>query len=213
MDWLLAASNAGMVVLWLRLASEYAAAWWFAAIHLVAAALPLLLRLAPSPRGTVARSLWSAYPLGFLAVFWSELDLHGRLVSTTSFDAAVVRLDRAAFGVHVNQAWLAAMHGPVFSEIMHLLYLSYYVLLIGVPALLLLSASERLIQDGVLRITLAYLVCFTMHAWWPTIGPEMLGVTFPPSVRAGLFFRVSHWILARETPGARRFPAPTSPRQ
>ena len=122
-DWLLAASNAGMVVLWLRLASEYAAAWWFAAIHLVAAALPLLLRLAPSPRGTVARSLWSAYPLGFLAVFWSELDLHGRLVSTTSFDAAVVRLDRAAFGVHVNQAWLAAMHGPVFSEIMHLLYL------------------------------------------------------------------------------------------
>lgn len=204
---MLAVSNIGMAALWLRITPEYGAAGWFAGVHLIASTLPFLLVLAPPPRGPVTRSLWDLYPLAMAAVFWGELDVHARLVTTTPFDALLVRLDRAAFGVHVNQAWMTAMHGAVFSEVMHALYVSYYLLLLGVPTLLLIWGSPRLIREGVLGITLAYLICFTVHAWWPTVGPEVLGVTFPPSVSAGWFFRISHWVLVRGDSWGTAFPS------
>ncbi len=193
-DWWLCAFNVAMAVIWAPLTPAHPTARLLLGSHLLAATLPMLLGWAPPPRGRSLHLVYDAYPLAWAAAFWMELDLHTRFVNTLRDDQALLSLDRAVFGVHLNQAWLANMHAAAFSELMYLLYLSYYLLLVGVPLILLFRGTEAQFREGVLRIVLAYLGCILVHAWWPTIGPGILPLRFPAPLSASWFFRLSHWI-------------------
>ncbi len=194
LDWWLCAFNIAMAVLWAPLVPAHPTARLLLGSHLLAATLPMLLGWAPPPRGRPLRIVYDAYPLAWAAAFWMELDQHTRLVNTLRDDQALLSLDRAVFGVHLNQTWLATMQAGALSELMYLLYLSYYLLLVGVPVFLLFRGTEAQLREGVLRIVLAYLGCILVHAWWPTIGPAVLPVQFPAPLGARWFFRLSHWI-------------------
>ncbi len=194
MDWWLCAFNVAMAVIWAPLAPTHAAARLLVGGHLLGATLPWLLGWAPAPSARSLRLTYDAYPLAWAAAFWVELDLHTRFVNTVPDDQVLLSLDRAVFGVHLNQTWLATMHTTAFSEVMHFLYFSYYLLLLGAPLVLILRGTQDQLREGVLRIVFAYLGCIIVHAWWPTIGPAVLSVRFPASVSAGWFFRVDHWI-------------------
>jgi len=194
LDWWLCAFNVVMAILWAPLVATHPAARLLLGSHLLAATLPMLLGWAPPPRARFLHLLYDGYPLAWVAAFWMELDLHTRLVNTLRDDQALLSLDHAVFGVHLNQTWLATMQAGALSELMYLLYLSYYLLLVGVPVFLLFRGTEAQLREGVLRIVLAYLGCILVHAWWPTIGPAVLPVQFPAPLGARWFFRLSHWI-------------------
>jgi len=193
-DWWLCAFNVAMAIIWTPLTPTHAAARLLVGAHLVSATLPWLLGWAPVPRARSLRLTYDAYPLAWMGAFWVELDLHTRLVNTARDDRMLLSLDHALFGSHLNQTWLATMHATGFSEVMHFFYFSYYLLLVGAPLYLILRGTQDQLREGVLRLVLAYLGCIIVHAWWPTIGPSVLPVRFPPSVSAGLFFRLNHWI-------------------
>ena len=193
-DWWLCAFNLAMAAIWAPLAPAHPTARLLLGSHLLAATLPMLLGWAPPPSGRSLRLLYDAYPLAWAAAFWTELDLHTRFVNTLRDDQALLSLDRAVFGGHLNQAWLANMQAGALSELMYLLYLSYYLLLVGVPLFLFFRGTEAQVREGVLRIVLAYLGCILVHAWWPTIGPAVLPPQFPAPLSARWFFRLSHWI-------------------
>ena len=193
-DWWLCAFNIAMAAIWAPLAPAHPTARLLLGCHLLAATLPMLLGWAPPPRARALRLVYDAYPLAWAAAFWTELDLHTRFVNTLRDDQALLSLDRAVFGGHLNQAWLAKMQAGALSELMYLLYLSYYLLLVGVPVFLFFRGTEAQVREGVLRIVLAYLGCILVHAWWPTIGPAVLPLQFPAPLSARWFFRLSHWI-------------------
>jgi len=193
-DWLLAAYNLVLIGRWAPLVPLHETARWLVAVHGIALGVPWLLARAPAPDRPWLRRLYEFYPLAWICAFWRELDVHGRFVSNLPYDRALIWLDRAIFGVHVNTAWLEALPGRWFSELMHLCYFSYYPLLLIVPVLLAFAPPTALRREGVLRIATAYLACFLVYALWPTTGPGALHVSFPESVSDGLMFRINHVI-------------------
>ncbi|HXA96385.1 MAG TPA: phosphatase PAP2 family protein [Candidatus Dormibacteraeota bacterium] len=193
-DWMLAAYNLVMIGRWAPLVPQHETARWLVAVHSIALGVPWLLSRAPAPDHRWLRRFYECYPLVWICAFWRELDVHGRFVSNLPDDRALVWLDHAVFGLHLNSAWIEALPGRAFSEMMHLFYFSYYPLLIAAPVLLLLARRGAQRREGVLRIAAAYLACFCVYAWWPTTGPDFLHVVFPESVRGGLVFRLNHLI-------------------
>jgi hypothetical protein len=193
-DWVVAAYNASLAVLWSRSAAEHTAARWLAALHLAAVTIPFLVARLPATGGGFAAALAEWYPLAWVAIAWPELDVHTRFVSTAANDAWLLRVDHAVFGAHLNQTWVAAMPQTGFSELLYGLYASYYLLMIGVPILIMLHPSVALRRESLFRLTLAYFACFSVHAWMPTIGPAVMGLATPESVSRGLIYRMDHFI-------------------
>ncbi|HEX4633655.1 MAG TPA: phosphatase PAP2 family protein [Gemmatimonadales bacterium] len=193
-DWMVAAYNLVLIGRWAPLVPQYETARWLVAVHGIALGLPLLLARAPAPGQPWLRKVYDFYPLVWICVFWRELDVHGRFINNLPHDRALAWLDRAVFGLHLNVAWLHALPGRGFSEVMHLFYFSYYPLLCLVPVLLVFASRGALRREGVLRIAAAYLACFLFYALWPTTGPGFLHVTFPDTVSGGPIFRLNHLI-------------------
>ena len=193
-DGMLAAYNLVMIGRWAPLVPQHETARWLVAVHAIALGVPWLLTRAPAPDQRWLKRFYECYPLGWICVFWRELDVHGRFVSNLPYDRMLVWLDRTVFGLHLNSAWLQALPQRVFSELMHLCYFSYYPLMLAVPLFLVLCRRGSLRREGVLRIAAAYLACYAVYALWPTTGPDFLHVGFPESVRGGLVFRINHLI-------------------
>src|SRR5512139_2718847 len=128
-DLAIAACNVVLACAWASAIPVSALAPWLVAAHLAAAALPWLLRQAPSPRGTALAVLREAYPLLALGVFWAELGLLQRVRQLPTHDALVAAWDRAFFGTHLHLAWPAAMPQRWLDESMHFAYFAYYLLL------------------------------------------------------------------------------------
>ena len=206
-DWWLSAFNVAMATVWAPLAPAHPTALLLLGVHLGAATLPWLLARAPAPRARALRVLYELYPFLWTAAFWTELDLHTRLVDTLRDDRILVSLDRALFGAHLNETWLATMHATAFSELMHFIYFCFYPLLLVAPLVLIIRGTQAQLREGVLRFVLAYLGCILVHAWWPTTGPAVLSLHFPPSVSVGWFFRLNHWIQNRGDSVGTAFPS------
>lgn len=101
------------------------------ALHVVGGAGIVALAQARSlpPSLRVVRAL---YPLGLLLVLYGEVDLLVQLLhEPPGFDALVRRWDRGLFGVHLHHHLFRWLSGAAWRELFHLLYLTYYVLLVG----------------------------------------------------------------------------------
>lgn len=206
-DWWLAGYNLLLIGRWAPLVPFHEAARWLVAAHLVALGVPWLLARAPAPDQRWLCLLYDAYPLAWICAFWRELDVHGQFLSSAPYDRALVWLDQAVFGAHLNQIWLAAFPGRWVSEVIHLFYFSYYPLLIGVSMIVLFATSLEGRRESVLRLGTAYLGCFAFYALWPTVGPDVLQVTFPPSVSGGWVFHLNHLIQGAGDAAGTAFPS------
>ena len=189
-DWMLAAYNLLMIGRWAPLVPQHETARWLVAVHGIALGVPWLLTRAPAPDQRWLKRFYECYPLAWICAFWRELDVHGRFVSNLPYDRTLAWLDRAVFGLHLNSAWIEALPGRAFSEMMHLFYFSYYPLMLAVPLLLVFCRRGPLRREGVLRIAACYLACYLVYALWPTTGPAFLGVAFPDSVREGDYVEI-----------------------
>lgn len=100
-------------------------------LHLVAVVGIVALARVPQ-RSPLLRGVRDMYPLLFLLALYGEVDLLVQLYhEPPGFDALVYQWDLWAFGSSLHlylDQWLS---GPGWAELFHLLYLSYYVLLIG----------------------------------------------------------------------------------
>jgi hypothetical protein len=130
-DWLLAAYNGTLAVLW---AGLWDRAWYalpVATAHAAAACLPALLarlrRNTPRPLGL----LREAYPLLWIPALWLELDPLIAGLHEATIDPSILALDLAVFGVHLDRVWMPAMPQMWFSEIMHFAYYAYLPLICG----------------------------------------------------------------------------------
>ena len=192
-DWMLAAYNLLLIGRWAPLVPQSEAARWLVVVHGIALGVPWLLTRAPAPGQRWLRRFHDLYPLAWICAFWRELDVRGQFLNNLPYDHALIWLDRHVFGVHLNAAWLAAMPGRGFSEMMHLFYFLYYPLLLVTP-LLFAPGPGRMRREGTLRIAVTYLACFAVYALCPTTGPAALSVAFPESVRGGFMFHLNHLI-------------------
>jgi len=157
--------------------------------HLIAAGIPLLVGRLPRSPGfgsRLLRLLHEVYPLLLLPVFWLELDPLIRTLHGTTRDAAIMGLDRAVFGFHLDQVWIRAMPQTWFSELMHFSYWIYLPLIFTPPIVMVLRRDAVGLQDVTLRLLATYVGCYVVYLAFPTAGPKVFGVLFE-GARDGIF--------------------------
>lgn len=195
-DGVLAIYNLVMALIWMNGAGAWAVAPWLVVAHLAAAGLPWLLRRARSLSRPV-RLLRRFYPLLWLAVFWTEVDLVRRHLHDGANDGFVIALERSLIGVHLHEVWMPRMHDLWLSEALHFSYFAYYVAL-AVPILWL--ARRRRPEDlftALFRMMTVFVACFILFGLFPVDGPRHTGIAFDGPNAAGFFARLVD-VVARE---------------
>jgi membrane-associated phospholipid phosphatase len=152
------------------------------------------------------RCLYGALPLALFCYMWSEVGPMQHLLYAGWFDNAIIRVERAVFGVDLN-LWLERYTRPWLTEWMMMGYFSYVPLLPIVMIMLCARRGEAAAGTYLLGLAMGYTACFVVFILWPIGGPkEVLHFSQPLD---GYIFR---WITVQiETyshfPGG-SFPSP-----
>jgi membrane-associated phospholipid phosphatase len=144
-------------------------------------------------------------PLMALLFLYSEMPM---LIQAAGhhelFDAVVIRWERALFGDPALR-WAAAYPSPVLSELLHLAYASYYLIIFSVPALLFLSARRAEYREAVFVLMLTFVTCFLIYIVFPVAGPRYLPVD--NAVPDGPVRRAVVWLLEARSSKGTAFPS------
>ncbi len=135
-------------------------------------------------------SAWAArvrdwYPLALFVVGFEETARFSFLLQTTWCDAAILRFERAVFGISPN-LWLREMARPWLTELGEFGYFALYPILVIVPAVLYRQRS--VFRAAMFAIALTYCACYAVFIAWPTEGP-MHTLQLQPLRPSGLFHR------------------------
>ena len=207
-DWLMVLYNVVLAAVWLPLAPIEPAARWLLLAHLAALAVPVILAQTPQPLSRLGATLRQVYPLLWISAFWRELDIHALVAGTALNDSVLEAAERALFHGLPSLAWMPAMHGLAFSELMEGFYFSYYVLMAVVPLWSLLRArDDEARADVTLRLSLAYVVAFLAFATVPTAGPMYLFPRFVGDNAHGLFRTINDVLRASGDSAGTGFPS------
>lgn len=161
---------------------------WLLAAH---ALLVLLVFLAAHARAeAVARHCFLAewYPLVVLVAVYASVDLVNgpREAAGISYDAAVQRLEHAAFGRQLAHDWSRSHAGAAFSWPLSLAYLGFFPLVIIAPAVLWVRGHFVRARQTIFGISLAFFTCYLIFLLFPVAGPNYLWGWPTEGVHAGL---------------------------
>ena len=139
-----------------------------ALVHVAIAAL--LLRFA-SRAPSRETSRWRlALPYALWLACWLQLGWLIRFSGHPMHDAQIAAADLALFGEHGHL--LFARWLPQASQVMHLIYLSYYGLVLGPPLVLALRRRTADCQRYTRVVMATYLLCFLIYLLYPVLGPR-----------------------------------------
>lgn len=144
------------------------------AIHFaVLAAMSAATWLKPVPRWL---RLWA--PLIALLFLYSEMPLLIRAAGHRElFDGTVIRWESMLFGGQPALEWAERWPSAALSELLHLAYLSYYAIIVAVPAALYLTSRHAEFSEAVFVLMLTFVACFLWYIVFPVAGPRYL---WPP---------------------------------
>ena len=137
-------------------------------VHVAIAAL--LLRFA-SRAPSRETSRWRlALPYALWLACWLQLGWLIRFSGHPMHDAQIAAADLALFGGHGHL--LFARWLPQADQMMHLIYLSYYGLVLGPPLVLALRRRTADCQRYTRVVMATYLLCFLIYLLYPVLGPR-----------------------------------------
>ncbi len=150
---------------------------WAPLLLVAQACLALTAFLAPHARrsGPVGRFLGDLYPIALVSFLYTEIGLLN-LSAGRSFDALIQSWEASLFGMQPSREWIRACPWPWLSTLMHLGYLSYYVIVAVPPLALWFAGRRRSAQSLVLVIAATFYVCYAIFLAFPVAGPRY---TFP----------------------------------
>ena len=102
-----------------------------------------------------------------------ETAVLNRMINLPRIDPWLLRADHALCGFQPAEAFPLAMAQPLFSEFMHLSYVSYYLMVGGVG--LWLSLRDRAAcRHFVTVVSLVFYACYATYLFVPAVGPRVL---------------------------------------
>jgi len=158
--------------------------WWqLVAAHALAIGVVLIiarwdrsssLRFAASPRRRVAASfLRGWYPVAFIPVTFKELTYLVPLIHPRDFDVELAALDHRLFGAHPT-VWLERFTHPALTEVLQLVYATYYFLPIILGAVLWRKGWSERYRFWVFVVALGFYVSYLGYIAVPATGPRFL---------------------------------------
>ena len=89
-------------------------------------------------------------------------------------DSVVVGWERALFPSDPSATLAPRLHFAALSEVLHLAYASYYLLIYLPPITLFLRGRRDALVSTMLALTVVYGICFITYALFPVDGPRYL---------------------------------------
>lgn len=153
------------------------------ATHLAAMAAVHWLISREAGGTTTAASRWllrlrEFYPVLLYAGLYTETVTINRMLQTPRLDPWLLRADHLLFSCQPAEVFPARLAQPWFSELMHLSYLSYYVMVGGLAAWLLLRDIPAF-RHFVTVVSLVFYACYTTYLFVPAVGPRVLWADTP----------------------------------
>lgn len=145
------------------------------AIHAGLLAVTVALALAPDERFVVLRD-W--LPLIAMPLLYAALPYAIAAGGRPFHDASVVGWEQRLFGGQPARALAAAYPDALLSNVLHLCYLSYYLLIFVPPALLYLRGRRPEFRKTVLALATIFAASFLAFIAFPVAGPRYL---WPPA--------------------------------
>lgn len=178
-----------------------------AAGHAAAAAAVWWLSRRPLPGRAPLRFLRLFLPVLATPLLYAELETLNQLVAPGYLDGLVQRWEAWLFGGQPSLA--AARRWPSLwvSELLHLGYLSYY-LVVPVAALAVWArAGDRGLERAAVTVGLGFFLCYLVFAVFPVAGPryEFAGIEGTPS--RGAVFGLVHAVLEAGSSKGTAFPS------
>ena len=113
------------------------------------------------------------YPVLLLFAIYTEVGLSNR-VRGISYDHIVQSWEQLVFGSQPAREWMIQCPSPLLSNLLHLGYLSYYLIVLGVPLALWFNARKPAASKTILLMMVTFYVCFTIFRIFPVAGPRYL---------------------------------------
>lgn len=129
--------------------------------------------IAPRARtaGPLGRVVGDLYPLLLLPGLYSEIGiftLHRGVVH----DALIQALELRIFGTQVSVDWIRAMPNAALSWVLHVCYLSYYLILAVPPLALWIMGRRDAARTVVLGVMVTFYLHYSVFIFYPVAGPR-----------------------------------------
>lgn len=214
LDWLAVVYLASTGLL--AAASGEALGLGLAVAHLSAAAFILRWgdRLEPRCRVRAAgarehifRFFRAVYPVALTPLLYQEVSVLNGLLVSGFFDATVQGWEEAVFGVQLSVEASRWIPSRWVSEILHLGYGSYYVLVPGAAIAVYRSAGARALHRLAVATGLAFFGCYVIFVLFPVQGPRYVFSPISGAAAGGPVHGVVHWILEHGSSRGTAFPS------
>lgn len=167
--------------------------WWGAALPLPSHRLVLFFRL--------------FYPVALTPLLYMELAPLNQVHVTGYFDATVMDWEQALFGSQLAMDF-SDWYGRIwFSEMLHLGYFSYYLIVPGAAATAFLLKGPRALERASFTIALAFFTCYLCFAVFPVAGPRYDFPQIAGEAADGKMFAVVHALLESGSSKGTAFPS------
>lgn len=170
---------------------------WVLAGHLM---LPLLAWLCTrvSDEG-LGRILRAAYPVLLLPGLYSSIDVLNSFGAAATFDAPLLQLEQAIFGMQPSRDWWRAAPSAFWSTLLHAVYFSYYVV-VPLPIVVFLARRQHEASERYLAcVSATFLACYVVYVIAPVAGPYY---EFARPTGAFVANAPAHWVYAALAKGS-----------
>lgn len=167
----------------------------------------LALVAASTPPGGGLTMLRDWYPFATMAAFYWELRALTSLVRPRCLDAEAMKWEERLFGGQPSRSLSERLPWPLFSELLHVCYASYYVIAVALPLLFYVSGKVQLFDETVFAEVLICNVCFLAFVFMPVAGPRYETPPIASALRRGPFYRLAHAVVSRGSSRGTAFPS------
>lgn len=153
-------------------------------------------------KGVYSSVLYDWLPFLLLPFFHRETALLTTAISPKTHDEAFIQYEQDLFPgvIHFHQQ--NRMNSVIVSELLHLCYLSFFLLIYGVPFYFYACGDLVAFYATSFGVFFTLLSCFMTHTYLPVLGPRTLFKKIDDARSDGIVFRLTHRVLeSGSTPG------------
>ena len=177
-----------------------------AGIHLLLCLAILILSRWEPERGFLS-FIRVCYPMMLMPAMYAELSVLNRFVTTRYFDDVVIGWDQVLFGGQPSMFLSEVLPWVPFSEVMHLGYMSYYLILPApVIAGYLVSGRDGM-QRSSFTVMASFYTCYMFFITFPVTGPRYEFERIGGAIADGTMYHIVHTALEGGSSKGTAFPS------
>ncbi|WP_131780164.1 phosphatase PAP2 family protein [Legionella bozemanae] len=156
---------------------------------------------------TPLKILYDWSPLLLLILLHRETEILTSALKKVHYDEKIIDFEKRHFKWVMNFHHNNRANSLFLSEFLHLCYLSFYLLIYGVPLFFYLRQEFVSFYECQFVILLLLFSCFLTHSIIPACGPRNIFEKIKDHRSQGFFFRITHKLLQDGSTTGTAFPS------